>query len=62
MAKRIRDGKPRKSRLNAGETKPMFLSEKLVAQLQAAVSAAQRKRMSEPVDTCEGNQTQLEKP
>jgi hypothetical protein len=40
----------------------MFLSEKLVAQLQAAVSAAQRKRLSEPVDTCEGDQTQLEKP
>jgi hypothetical protein len=50
MPKRTSDGRPEQSRLNAGEPTPPFLSEKLIAQLQGAVSAAQRKRMRKPID------------
>ena len=45
MSKRTRHGRLKRSSLIAGEPTPPFLSEKLIAQLQGAVSAAQRKRM-----------------
>jgi hypothetical protein len=45
MSKRTRDGGPKRSSLIAGEPTPQYLSEKLIAELQGAVNAAQRKRM-----------------
>jgi hypothetical protein len=44
---------PKKSRLLAGEPAPPLLSEKLIAQLQGAVNAAQRKRMFKSMDNFE---------
>jgi hypothetical protein len=44
MSKRTRHGRLKRSSSIAGEPTPPFLSEKLIAQLQGAVSAAQRKR------------------
>jgi hypothetical protein len=44
MFKRTRDGKPKRSSIVAGEPTPQFLSEELIAELQGAVIAAQRKR------------------
>lgn len=49
MSKKTRDGQPKQSDLSAGEPTPPLLSEKLIAQLQGAVNAAQRKRMSHSV-------------
>jgi hypothetical protein len=37
--------------MSAEEAAPPFLSEKLIAQLQGAVIAAQRKRIPKPIDT-----------
>jgi hypothetical protein len=45
MSKRTREDGPKESSSIAGQPTPAFLSEKLVAQLQGAVDAAQRKRM-----------------
>jgi hypothetical protein len=45
MFKRTRDGRPKRPSIIAGEPTPQFLSEKLIAELQGAVNAAQRKRM-----------------
>jgi hypothetical protein len=45
MSKRTRDGRPERSSLVAGEPTPQYLSEKLIAELQGAVNAAQRKQM-----------------
>jgi hypothetical protein len=54
MLNKNRDGKPKQSSSNVGEPPaPPFLSEKLIAQLQGAVEAAQRKRMTHPADTRE---------
>jgi hypothetical protein len=39
--------------MSAEEASPQFLSEKLIAQLQGAVSAAQRKRMPKPIDSAD---------
>jgi len=50
MSKRTRDDGPKESSSIAGEPTPAFLSEKLIAQLQGAVNAAQRKRMSHSND------------
>jgi hypothetical protein len=50
MPKKTQDVKPKKSLPEIGEPSPPQLSEKLIAQLQGAVSAALRKRMSEPSD------------
>ena len=44
MFKRTRDGKAKRYSIVAGEPTPQFLSEKLIAELQGAVVAAQRKR------------------
>jgi hypothetical protein len=49
MSKKTREGGPKQSDANVGEPTPPFLSEKLIAQLQGAVTAAQRKRMSHPI-------------
>jgi hypothetical protein len=45
MSKRTREDGPKESSSIAGEPTPSFLSEKLIAQLQGAVNAAQRKRI-----------------
>jgi hypothetical protein len=45
MSKRTRHGRLKRSSSIAGEPTPLFLSEKLIAELQGAVNAAQRKRM-----------------
>jgi hypothetical protein len=45
MSKRTRQDGPKESSSIAGEPTPPFLSEQLIAQLQGAVNAAQRKRM-----------------
>jgi hypothetical protein len=44
MPKKIIDGEPLFGRPPAGENAPPLLSEKLIAQLQGAVQAAQRRR------------------
>jgi hypothetical protein len=53
MPKRTGDERHDKSRVSAEEAPPPFLSEKLIAQLQGAVSAAQRKRIPKPIDNAE---------
>jgi hypothetical protein len=45
IPKKAGDGKPKKSRRLSGEPTPPPLSEELIAQLQGAVSAAQRKKI-----------------
>jgi len=50
MHKRTSDERHDKSHMSADEAPPPFLSEKLIAQLQGAVSAAQRKRIPKPID------------
>jgi hypothetical protein len=46
IPKKTDDRKPKKSRLISGGPTPPPLSEELIAQLQGAVSAAQRKKIS----------------
>jgi hypothetical protein len=53
MPKRTSDERHDKSHMSAEEASPQFLSEKLIAQLQGAVSAAQRKRMPKPIDSAD---------
>jgi hypothetical protein len=50
MSKRTSDGKSLKDRPMTEESPPPPLSEKLIAQLQGAVNAAQRRRKSDPND------------
>jgi hypothetical protein len=50
MPKKTSDERHDKSRMSADEAPPPFLSEKLIAELQGAVSAAQRKRIPKPID------------
>ena len=45
MSKRTRHGRLKRPSSIAGEPTPPLLSEKLIAELQGAVNAAQRKRM-----------------
>jgi hypothetical protein len=45
MPKKMIDGAPIIADPTSGESAPPLLSEKLIAQLQGAVEAAQRKRM-----------------
>jgi hypothetical protein len=47
MSKKTSEGAPRNTRPTNGEHTPPLLSEKLVAKLQGAVEAAQRKRTSQ---------------
>jgi hypothetical protein len=51
MSKRAIDGNDKKGQPMTEEAPPPLLSEELVAQLQAAVNAAQRKRLSAPYDS-----------
>ena len=51
MLKRENGCEPKKDRPIPGEAAPPLLSDKLIAQLQNAVSAAQRKRMTERNDS-----------
>ena len=46
MPKKMSDGASKMDSLTPGETAPPRLSEKLISQLQAAVEAAQRKRLA----------------
>jgi hypothetical protein len=48
MSKRAKDSESKRSRPRTEESAPPLLSDKLIAQLQGAVSAAQRKRTSDP--------------
>ena len=52
MSKRVSDSRPLKDRPMTEEGPPPLLSDKLITQLQAAVSAAQRRRKSDPNDAC----------
>jgi len=54
MSKRENDCEPKKAGPMPGEAAPPLLSDKLIAQLQNAVSAAQRKRMSDRNDSARG--------
>jgi len=51
MSKRENAYGPKKDRPMPGEAAPPLLSDKLIAQLQNAVSAAQRKRMPDRNDS-----------
>ena len=53
MPKRTSDERLDTSHKSAEEAPPPFLSEKLIAQLQGAVSAAQRKRIPKPIDNAD---------
>jgi hypothetical protein len=48
MSNGTNDGRPKKDRPMMDEAAPPPLSEELIAKLQRAVSAAQRKRMPDP--------------
>ncbi len=50
MSKETNDGRPKERRPKTEQATPPPLSEKLIAKLQIAVSAAQRKRMPDPSD------------
>jgi hypothetical protein len=50
MAKKPGDGRPQKGRPRTAQASPPPLSEELIAKLQGAVEAAQRKRMKAPDD------------
>jgi hypothetical protein len=60
MSKRAIDDKSKQDRPMTGEATPPLLSEELIAQLQRAVSAAQRKRMPEPNDPTAGRSAEKE--
>jgi hypothetical protein len=51
MSKRENAGEPKKDRPMPGQAAPPLLSDKLIAQLQNAVSAAQRKHMPDRDDS-----------
>jgi hypothetical protein len=55
MLKRENGCKPNKDRPMPGEAAPPLLSDKLIAQLQNAVSAAQRKRIPGRNDSTAGS-------
>jgi hypothetical protein len=55
MFKKSSDPRTGPTRAVNDEPRPPLLSEKLIAQLQCAVSAAQRKRMSGPAGTESGS-------
>jgi hypothetical protein len=48
MSKKMSGGEPSEARLLKGERAPPLLSEELIAKLQGAVNAAQRKRTLQP--------------
>ena len=55
MSKRENGCEPKKHRPMPGEAAPPLLSDKLIAQLQNAVGAARRKRMSDRNDSTAGS-------
>jgi hypothetical protein len=55
MSKRENGYKPKKTPPMPREAAPPLLSDELIAQLQNAVSAAQRKRMSDRNDSAAGS-------
>jgi hypothetical protein len=60
MSKRARNGNRKKGQPMTEEAPPPFLNEQLIAQLQAAVNAAQRKRRSEPYGSSAGRSPEKE--
>jgi len=50
ISKKTDNDRSKQSASNGGEPTPPLLSDKLIAQLQGAVNAAQRKRMTHPSD------------
>jgi hypothetical protein len=58
MSKGANDGRPKEDRPMTEEATPLPLSEKLIAQLQNAVSAAQRKRIPDPNDASASQSTE----
>ena len=54
MLKRENGRKPKRDRPMPGEAAPPLLSDELIAQLQNAVSAAQRKRVTDRDDSTAG--------
>jgi hypothetical protein len=58
MFKKTRDGAPKPPGPTGNEPTPPYLSEKLIAELQGAVSAALRKRMPRPTDKAENRSTE----
>jgi hypothetical protein len=60
MSKTVIDGRLKKDRPIIEENAPPLLSEKLIAQLQGAVSTALRKRMREPKDASAGPSVEKE--
>jgi hypothetical protein len=58
MFKKTRDGAPKPPGSTTNEPTPPYLSEKLIAELQGAVSAARRKRMPRPIDKGENRSTE----
>jgi hypothetical protein len=60
MFKKTRDGEPKPSGSTANEPTPPYLSEKLIAELQGAVSAARRKRTPHPAEKGENRSTETD--
>jgi hypothetical protein len=58
MSKKANDGLPKQDRSTMEAPTPPPLSEKLIAKLQYAVSAAQRQRTAELNDVCERESTE----
>jgi hypothetical protein len=56
MPKKTPGSRHKPSRLNTSEPAPPYLNEKLIAQLQGAVSAALRKRIVKSIDTGRGGE------
>jgi hypothetical protein len=56
MSKRAGDFRPLDDVSPSGEPKPPLLSDKLIAKLQMAVTAAQRNRMATPKQEANGEQ------
>jgi hypothetical protein len=55
MSKRTSCSEPKKYPPTSEDASPPLLSEKFIAQLQKAVSAAQRKRISDPNNVSDGS-------
>jgi hypothetical protein len=58
MFKKTREGAPKPPGPTGNEPTPPYLSEKLIAELQGAVSAARHKRMPRPTDKGENRSTE----
>jgi hypothetical protein len=56
MPKKTPGSRHKRSDSNVVESAPPYLNEKLIAQLQGAVSAALRKRIAKPVSTGGGGE------